>query len=398
MWKRTGRASVRSCASRFCSRWASCCWPSRSTRRSRCCRSIAPGRAWSRTRPIWSCRGRSTRPGSRSTTSRPALGRGTTARLDPNLPLALRMGRKHLDDALGVIDRYLEKEPKSSRRAGLREPAAPDRRAGRAAGRRRRASWGRRRPPSIPRRGPEFESHFAMLTHNLNRMRRPLRGESGQIAQRLSDDEETALSMAIALGAAGLAVAGAAFLFTLRTLRPLSVLRAHARQLGGGDYSQRTGRHVARRDRRSGARVRRDGGGDPGARASPDPVGAPRHRRADGGAHRARGSQPAGVDRPQRRVAGRRDRRPRRGGAAAGHVDHRRGRPADRDHRDLPARSRGCRGRSWNARTSARSWRRSWRCRAASWPRPASASPSTSRPGCPMSRPTRRSCGRRSST
>src|SRR6187397_1188274 len=46
----------------------------------------------------------------------PALGRGTTARLDPNLPLALRMGRKHLDDALGVIDRYLEKEPKSSRR------------------------------------------------------------------------------------------------------------------------------------------------------------------------------------------------------------------------------------------------------------------------------------------
>jgi len=34
----------------------------------------------------------------------PALGRGTAARLDPNLPLALRMGRQHLDDALGVID------------------------------------------------------------------------------------------------------------------------------------------------------------------------------------------------------------------------------------------------------------------------------------------------------
>jgi len=72
-------------------------------------------------------------------------------------------------------------------------------------------------------------------------MRRPLRGESGQIAQRLSDDEETALATALALGAAGLAVAGAAFLFTLRTLRPLSVLRGHARRLGGGDYSQRTG-------------------------------------------------------------------------------------------------------------------------------------------------------------
>src|SRR6185312_896984 len=46
----------------------------------------------------------------------PGLGRGTAARLDPNLPLALRMGRKHLDDALGAIDRYLEKEPRSPRR------------------------------------------------------------------------------------------------------------------------------------------------------------------------------------------------------------------------------------------------------------------------------------------
>jgi len=72
-------------------------------------------------------------------------------------------------------------------------------------------------------------------------MRRPLRGESGKIAQRLSDDGETALSMAIALGLAGLLVAGAVFLFTLASLRPLSVLRAHARQLGKGNYTQRTG-------------------------------------------------------------------------------------------------------------------------------------------------------------
>src|SRR4029079_6304559 len=79
------------------------------------------------------------------------------------------------------------------------------------------------------------------LTHSLSRMRRPLRGESGHIAQRLSDDEETALSMAILLGAAGLAVAGVAFIFTLRTLRPLTVLRARARQVAGGDYAQRTG-------------------------------------------------------------------------------------------------------------------------------------------------------------
>jgi signal transduction histidine kinase len=170
----------------------------------------------------------------------PALGRGTTARLDPNLPLALRMGRKHLDDALGVIDRYLEKEPGSPRRPDFenrrRQIAALGGQLDGVA-----SELGTAAVAVDPKARPEFESHFATLTHNLNRMRRPLRGESGQIAQRLSDDEETALSMALALGAVGLAVAGAAFLFTLRALRPLSVLRAHARQLGGGDYSQRTG-------------------------------------------------------------------------------------------------------------------------------------------------------------
>ncbi len=170
----------------------------------------------------------------------PALGRGTTGRLDPNLPLALRMGRKHLDDALGVIDRYLEKEPRSSRRPDfenrrLQVAALGTQLDGVA------SELGTAAAAVDPKARPEFESHFAMLTHNLNRMRRPLRGESGQIAQRLTDDGETALSMAIALGAAGLAVAGAVFLFTLRSLRPLSVLRAHARQLGKGNYAQRTG-------------------------------------------------------------------------------------------------------------------------------------------------------------
>jgi two-component system, NtrC family, sensor kinase len=170
----------------------------------------------------------------------PGLGRGTTARLDPNLPLALRMGRKHLDDALGVIDRYLEKEPKSSRRPDFenrrRQIAALGGQLDAVA-----SELGTAAATVDPKARPEFESHFATLTHNLNRMRRPLRGESGQIAQRLSDDGETALSIALGLGAAWLAVAGAAFLFTLRTLRPLSLLRAHARQLGGGNYAQRTG-------------------------------------------------------------------------------------------------------------------------------------------------------------
>src|SRR5882762_7132792 len=44
----------------------------------------------------------------------PSLGRNL--RLDPNLALAFRMARKQLDDAIGAIDRYLEKEPSSLRR------------------------------------------------------------------------------------------------------------------------------------------------------------------------------------------------------------------------------------------------------------------------------------------
>ena len=70
------------------------------------------------------------------------------------------------------------------------------------------------------------------------------------------------------------------------------------------------GRHLAGRDRRPRPRVRRDGRCRPGARAAADPVGAPRDRRTDGGADRARGAQPARVDRAQRRAAGRRARRP----------------------------------------------------------------------------------------
>ncbi len=47
--------------------------------------------------------------------------------------------------------------------------------------------------------------------------------------------------MALGLGITGLAIAAAAFLFTVRTLRPLRVLRARAREVAGGDYARRTG-------------------------------------------------------------------------------------------------------------------------------------------------------------
>jgi len=167
-----------------------------------------------------------------------SLGRG--ARLDPNLALAFRISRKHVDDAIAAIDRYLDKEPTSFRRpdfeAKRRQIVALKAQLDALAAELPVAEAG-----SDPRARGDFESHFATLTHSLNRLRRPLRGESGQIAQRLSDDEETALQMALALGIAGLVMAVAAFLVTLRTLRPLGVLRARAREVAGGDYARRTG-------------------------------------------------------------------------------------------------------------------------------------------------------------
>jgi signal transduction histidine kinase len=166
----------------------------------------------------------------------PSLGRNL--RLDPNLALAFRMTRKHLDDADGAIDRYVQREPSSFPRgdfevkrrqiAALREQAA-------ALG----GELGAAEVANDPRARPEFESHFATLTHNLNRMRRSLRGESGQIAQRLRDDEETALQFAVGLGGVGLLIGIVAFVIILRTLRPLQILRARAQQVAGGDYARR---------------------------------------------------------------------------------------------------------------------------------------------------------------
>jgi two-component system, NtrC family, sensor kinase len=161
-------------------------------------------------------------------------------RLDPNLPLALRTARKHIDDAVGAIDRYLEKELTSPRRGDFqlrrRQIASLAQQLDALTG-----ELGGAAAAVDPHARAAFDSHFATLVHSLNRIRQPLRGASGQIAQRLSDDEETALSMAVLLGAAGLAVALAVFLFTLRTLRPLGVLRRRARQIAAGEYTERTG-------------------------------------------------------------------------------------------------------------------------------------------------------------
>ncbi|HET6284623.1 MAG TPA: ATP-binding protein [Polyangia bacterium] len=47
--------------------------------------------------------------------------------------------------------------------------------------------------------------------------------------------------MALALGLAGLIIAVGTFVFILRTLRPLGVLRRRVREVAGGEYARRTG-------------------------------------------------------------------------------------------------------------------------------------------------------------
>jgi two-component system, NtrC family, sensor kinase len=168
----------------------------------------------------------------------PSLGRNL--RLDPNLALGLRMTHKHLDDALAAIDRYDQREPLSSRRHDF-EVNRRQIRALRDQADELASELGAAEVASDPQARPDFDSHFATLTHNLNRMRRPLRGESGLIAQQLRDDEEASLQIALGLGGVGLLIGVGAFVIILRTLQPLRMLRARAQQVAGGDYGRRIG-------------------------------------------------------------------------------------------------------------------------------------------------------------
>ena len=58
-------------------------------------------------------------------------------------------------------------------------------------------------------------------------------------AKNLVSFGERAVKAALMLGGVGLLAALGAGLFMLRTLRPLRVLRVHARQIAGGDYGRR---------------------------------------------------------------------------------------------------------------------------------------------------------------
>lgn len=167
-----------------------------------------------------------------------ALGRNL--RKEPNLALAVRMARKHLDDGLGAIDRYLDREPTSFRKPDF-EVQRRQIEAFKVELDKLAADLGSPDAAATDKAWREFESRFANLTRGINRMRRPLRGESAQIAQRLADDEENALQIALTAGGLGLLVAALAALFMWRTLKPLGVLRARAREIAGGEYARRTG-------------------------------------------------------------------------------------------------------------------------------------------------------------
>lgn len=174
-----------------------------------------------------------------------AGGLGRNPRKEPNLALAVRMARKHLDDGLGIIDRYLEREPGSFTRPDF-EAQRVQIEALKGDLDRLATELGSPDVGTDDKKWAEFESRFANLTRGVNRMRRPLRGESAQIAQRLAEDEENALQIVVVLGGLGLLIAALAAGFMWRTLRPLHVLRARAREIAGGEYTRRTG--VSSRD------------------------------------------------------------------------------------------------------------------------------------------------------
>jgi HAMP domain-containing protein len=285
-----------------------------------------------------------------------------------------------------VIDRYLEKEPKSSRLPDFvnRRRRSPRSACSWTASRRAGDGGGRRRSQGAP----EFESHFAMLTHNLNRMRRPAaRRERADRAAAVRRRGDGAVDRARA-GGGGLGGRGRALLFTLRTLRPLSVLARPRAPAGGGDYSQRTG--VTSRDEIGDLAREFD--------AMAEAIQEREHRLIRSERLATVGRMAAHIAHEVRNplasiglnaellgdeIVDRGDEARRLVTSIIGEVDRL------TEITETYLRFARCRARSWNARTRRDRGVGRGRCRAASWPRPGRRSPSTSRPGCPMSRPTR---------
>jgi two-component system NtrC family sensor kinase len=95
--------------------------------------------------------------------------------------------------------------------------------------------------PSFDDRKEPFESKLRDLVKAMDLFRKRLGDDSMRVIVELSAEEEKAVTAALFLGIAGLLVALLAALVLWRTLRPLQVLRLHARQIAGGDYARRIG-------------------------------------------------------------------------------------------------------------------------------------------------------------
>ncbi len=77
------------------------------------------------------------------------------------------------------------------------------------------------------------------LVGAFNQLGATMRKRNAAAALELIRDEQRGIEGALMLGGVGLLAAVGAALFMLRTLRPLQVLRLHARQIAGGDYGHR---------------------------------------------------------------------------------------------------------------------------------------------------------------
>jgi two-component system NtrC family sensor kinase len=89
------------------------------------------------------------------------------------------------------------------------------------------------------KRGSEADAALAYLISDVRRLVDELTNGSLSSAEDLLWVGRRAVNAALMLGGLGLLAAVGAGLFMMRTLRPLRILRVHARQIAGGDYGRR---------------------------------------------------------------------------------------------------------------------------------------------------------------
>lgn len=144
--------------------------------------------------------------------------------------------RQLLRDARESVDAYLAVDSTPARRAEFehyrRQITRLDDQVVQAA----KAMGALGAPGSDPR---EADRNLTRLIDNFERLKKSIGDNVTEVAAELAEAETRAVDMALMLGGAGLLAAFGAALFMLRTLRPLGVLRLHARQIAGGDYGRR---------------------------------------------------------------------------------------------------------------------------------------------------------------